>query len=70
MIFSPRDIVEWPLNWTLRTQPSGHMKFEFRIGIGKNLKNGIYEFWEWIGVEKICTKWNSWILKVASHSQK
>ncbi len=37
------------------------MKFELGIGIEKNLENGIYEFWEWIGVEKIPRKWNSWI---------
>jgi len=40
------------------------MKFELGIGIGKNLENGIYEFWEWIRVEKICRKWNSWILNL------
>jgi len=40
------------------------MEFELGIRIGKNLENGIYEFWEWIGVEKIPRKWNSWILKM------
>jgi hypothetical protein len=37
------------------------MKVELGIGIGKNLENAIYEFWEWIGVGKIPRKWNSLI---------
>jgi hypothetical protein len=46
------------------------MEFELGIGIGKNLQNGIYEFWEWIAVEKIRRKWNSWILKVKVDLEK
>jgi hypothetical protein len=43
------------------------MEFALGIGIGKN---GIYEFWEWINVEKIPRKWNSWILKVKVELEK
>jgi len=46
------------------------MEFELGIGIGKNLENGIYEFWEWIGVGKIPRKWNLWILKVKVELEK
>jgi hypothetical protein len=46
------------------------MEFELGVGIGKNLENGVYEFWERIGVEKIPRKWNSWILKVKVELEK